>query len=161
MLLIGIDIGLNNLGVAVIKDQQVIATRVIVSTKIKALEDKLLNIYKELTSILEGSEKEITLVIEDPYFGFNSKVGKQLNYVVGLLYLLAGQRNTKIVAYTAQEVKKQLGVKIKKEKQSREVNKGLIKEQVKGFTKYNLDNITDHEIDAIAICYCYLMKNVG
>lgn len=170
MKIVSIDVGLNNLGLAFFKDSRLQSTHCIRPTPSWALEKKIGILHSKLNNLLGHffsnipPEEETLLLFENPYFSFNSPTGKKLDYVVGIIHLLAFEYGCTLDSYTASEVKKELGVKILKKKQTREENKGVVKELVRPHIEKDsdmwgyLDSMSDHEVDAIAVGLCYLSK---
>lgn len=162
MKIVGIDIGINNLGIALFSTS-LEKTFCFKETSKNSVEKRLLSLYTKLDTLLTKeliNEKEKYLIYEIPYFAFNSNTGKVLDYVVGIIHLLAAKHKLYLKSYTAKEVKKAINVQNCKEKKSREENKQLVKQSVENILKCDLSNLTDHEIDAIALILCFKNKEV-
>lgn len=161
MQLITIDIGINNLGVALFKDAKLLNTYLFKETSKDSVEKRLYSIYSRLNNLVKkelDSTKETTLIFEIPYFSFNSKTGKVLDYVVGIINLFSYAKGYKIKSYTANEIKKEILGHVTTEKKTREMNKYLVKQAVEKILELDLSGLSDHEIDSIAIGLCYLQK---
>jgi Holliday junction resolvasome RuvABC endonuclease subunit len=161
MQLIAIDIGINNLGVALFKEGKLFNTYLFKETSKDSVEKRLYSIYSNLNNLVKkeiDAHKETTLIFEIPYFSFNSKTGKVLDYVTGIIYLFSYAKGYKIKSYTANEIKKEILGHLTTDKKTRQVNKDLVKKAVEKILELDLTHLSDHEIDAIAIGLCYLQK---
>lgn len=161
MQLLAIDIGINNLGVALFKDGKLFNTYLFKETSHDSVEKRLFNIYSNLNNLVKkelDAHQKTTLIFEIPYFSFNSKTGKVLDYVVGIINLFSYAKGFTLKSYTANEIKKEILGHITTDKKTREMNKNLIKKAVEKILELDLSNLSDHEIDAIAIGLCYLQK---
>ena len=161
--IIALDVGLNHLGVALVEEEKVIHTYLIAPKASWGLSDKLGYIYREVRSLTDSffstPEESRYLLFENPVFSFNSSTGKKLDYVVGVLYLIASQYSCSVESYAVKEIKKELGIKQGKLKKTRENNKSEVKDKILQLVDYNLETLSDHEVDAIAVSQCYLLRN--
>lgn len=160
MKIVGIDIGINNLGIAFFSSS-LEKTFCFKETSKDSVEKRLLHLYNKIDNLFTKElekENEKYLIYEIPYFAFNSSTGKILDYVVGIIHLLAAKHDLQLKSYTAKEIKKAINVQNCKEKKSREENKRLVKQSVENILKSDLSSLTDHEIDAIAIILCFKNK---
>lgn len=161
MKILTIDVGLNNLGIALFSSSSLEKTILFKEYSKDSVEKRLFNIFNNLESLIQQeftTQKDNYLVYEIPYFSFNSSTGKVLDYVVGLIHLLAYKYNLTLVSYSAKEVKKAIGIKNNNTKQTREQNKKIVLQVVESILKLDLSNKSDHEIDGIAIGICFLHK---
>lgn len=175
MKILSIDVGLNNLGLAIVENNKVKSTLLMTEKSKDSVEKRIFSINTKLDSFIStefSSTSDKVLVFENPYFSFNSDTGKILDYVVGNILYLGYKYDFKIESYTATEIKKTIQIEkpeskiVKEEKPikckitKREKNKLLVKEALQRKIEYSLlDSISDHEVDAIAVGYCYLIKN--
>lgn len=162
MQILAIDVGINNLGVALFSSSQLNKTVLFKEYSSDSVEKRLYKIFTNLNNFIKtecDNDLKKYLVYEIPYFAFNSKTGKVLDYVVGLIHVLAFKYNFTLVAYSAKEVKKAIGIKNNKTKQTREQNKKLVLQFVESILELDLSKKSDHEIDGIAIGLCFLHKN--
>ena len=161
MKIAGIDVGINNLGIAFFSSS-LEKTFLFTETSKDSVEKRLYHLFTQLDTLFTQEfnqcEKNNYLVYEIPYFSFNSKTGKLLDYVVGGIHILAAKHNLKLRSYTAKEIKKAINVENCKEKKSREENKILVKNAVENILKLDLSNLSDHELDSIAAILCFKNK---
>ena len=175
MKILAIDIGLNNLGIAVIENSKVLSTLLLTEKSKDSVEKRIFSLHSKLEIFIFtefSTTDDKVLVFENPYFSFNSDTGKVLDYVVGNILYLGYKNKFQIESYTAPEIKKAIQIAkpiskkiIIKEKPSRdkitkrEENKLLVKNALQKKIDYHLlESISDHEVDAIAAGYCYLIK---
>lgn len=159
--LLTVDVGINNLGVAIFKQNIIKKTILFKETSKDSVEKRIHNIYLNLTNLIKkefNEEEKNYLIYEKPYFSFNSDTGKVLDYVVGILHLVAYENNFILKSYTATEVKKEIQIEKGNKSKTREENKKLVLNSVESILKLDLSEKSDHEIDSLAVGICFLSK---
>lgn len=174
--LLTVDVGINNLGVAIFKQNIIKKTILFKETSKDSVEKRIHNIYLNLTNLIKkefNKEEKNYLIYEKPYFSFNSDTGKVLDYVVGILHLVTYQSNLTLISYTPKEIKKSIRILQDNKSRDRYVNKQIVLKAVteilenekffEGFSlnysNIDLPRISDHEVDALAIGLTYLLKH--
>lgn len=105
--ILGIDLGTARMGIGVIKTQNnpIVLHQGIVSTiSTKDLSIRLKDIYENLSKIVKKYNPNY-IAIEDVFFVKNQKTGRDVASARGVVFLVAGQSNIPIQAYTPSQVK--------------------------------------------------------
>jgi crossover junction endodeoxyribonuclease RuvC len=148
-MVIGIDPGLNYLGVAILekKDEKNILVhweQIETNGKKESLSERLHMIFKRLDQIMkEYSSKLTTLSIEESFVNMNNKSSLKLGMVVGLALTLGAKYHLDIKIFSPTEVKHSITG-----------NGRASKNDISFFLKYMIDipeNLSSHIYDAIAI----------
>lgn len=108
MVILGIDPGIGRMGWGIIKNHE---SRIMnqafgcIETSVKQKnEERLLQIYKEITSIIKKYKPDV-LAIEELFFGANSKTALVVGQARGVVLLCAGQHSLPVSVYTPLQVK--------------------------------------------------------
>lgn len=118
------------------------------------IESRIFDIYKQLVALYELHPYKL-ICIEEPCF--NGEKGAKLNRVLGMLYVLVGQFNTRYLTYNPKTMKRKVtgsgnaskaDVLFNVQKYFAEVPNTLLD-----------DTILDDTIDSIGIYICYLIDN--
>lgn len=145
-LILGIDVGITNVGTAIVSSSKCLLYNNLISTKdFKSTGDKLVVIHNSLFDIIEKYKPDL-LIYEMPV-KVQGANGPKLLGAVGIIEYLCALTNLEVLSKTATEIKKKVTGSGKADKQEVEeaVSKYLINE--KGTYKFT----TDHEADAAAI----------
>lgn len=155
MTILGIDPGIGRLGWGVLEVQsakcKVQSFGCIETSSKTPTEQRLLQIYKELSSIIDKQKPEV-LVLEDLFFGDNAKTAFAVGQARGVILLLAGEHKLKTAAYTP------LQVKVAITGYGR-ADKAQISKMVKVLLKLKTMPKLDDTVDALAIALTHAFSN--
>lgn len=108
MVILGIDPGIGRMGWGVIEIQdsrfKIHDYGCIETSKDLKVEDRLLQIHQELTSIIKEHTPEV-LAIEDLFFSNNAKTAFVVGQARGVVLLTAAEHALKVAVYTPLQVK--------------------------------------------------------
>lgn len=159
--ILGVDVGLNNLGLAFLSlDKDILFTETVDVDRYSKVGCKLNTIYKRLHELLSKTKDKFNfkeVVYEMPVFRGNRKNSEKVIFVEGLIHLCTYTYDLDLSSYTATQVKQLYGGN-SRQKLTREENKRKVLEAVEKELNLKLPDKTDHEIDAIAIVLCHLQK---
>jgi Holliday junction resolvasome RuvABC endonuclease subunit len=158
-----IDPGIKNCGYAItdLINSKVLYTECISIFEYSKLQDDLRIYYISQTIKKAIKQYNVKLVIfEKPVFHTNNETFSRIMYVIGAILGLIGELELNYIYYSPSEIKTAIGCKGRD-------HKDVIKSQIQNLQQENyfilesksLDEITHHEIDAIAVYITYLKKN--
>jgi crossover junction endodeoxyribonuclease RuvC len=149
--ILALDPGLERTGYAILNNQNIVTSGIILTSKVKNIELRLNKIYQVLNKIIFNYKPEV-IVLEKLFYFKNQKTIISVANVQGIILLLAGQKKIKIEFLTPLQIKQAITGDGRADKKS--IQKILTLEFHLKKTKY------DDEADAIACGIAYnLLKN--
>lgn len=164
MLILGIDPGTATTGYGLLsvskKKYDVIDFGLIETNKNVLPEERLLSIYKQMSSILKQFKPD-TIAIEKLFFATNAKTAMRVGQAHGVMLFCAAKNKTKVVEYAPGTIKKVVtgnGRSDKKyiQKSLRKILGAKIRSKPK--KKTHFDNSADAL--AVALCHAYIENNI-
>lgn len=156
MRLLSIDSGIERTGFAVLNKEKsefkLLTSGLIKTSKSLSLEDRLIQIYDEVKSIINKFKPEI-IILEQIFFFKNQKTIVKVAQAQGVVLLLAAQQKLQTAFLTPLQIKQTItGYGMADKKSIRKMLQLTLKDVI-------LSN-QDDELDAIAcgLAYCYLNR---
>lgn len=145
--IMGIDASLRNTGIAITdKNKKIIMLHTIKTTKDTPITGSILFVHKEIERLIE--EYNVGLILfENNYTGGS----KEVNWVIGIIYLISAQRGIEVKTYAPATIKKAVTGNGRSSK--KEMAPAIYK--IYGKLKSN-----EHVRDALGIVHCYFTKEV-
>lgn len=144
--IMGIDASLTASGIAITDfNKEIIMLHTIKTNPDMPIHQRILFVYKNLEKIIEDYKVEIIL-IENNYTGGS----KEVNWIIGVIYLLAAEMGIKIRTYAPTSIKKAVSGNGRASK--KEIKVAIHK--IYGEIKSN-----EHTRDALGIIHCYFLKD--
>ena len=145
--ILAIDASLSSTGIAITTfSKEIIILHTIKTSPELHIENRILYVYNTLLRIIEEYNIEL-LLIESNYTGGS----KEVNWVIGIIYLLAAETEIPIKSFPPASIKKALtgnGRASKKEIK-------LAIQEIYGDLKTN-----EHVRDALGLVHCYFIKRI-
>jgi len=150
-MIMGIDPGLNNVGWAILKDEDTLVEYGCIENKVGEVFEKLGVIYEEIERLIRKHNVK-TLAIEDLFFAKNKKSALKVAEAMGAIKVAGVNNGVQVKEYTPLQVKMAV------------VGYGRAdKEQVLSMVSRILDIEEkirpDHAADAVAVALTYLMTS--
>jgi crossover junction endodeoxyribonuclease RuvC len=152
MKIMGIDVGLEKTGYAIITDGELTLTGVIKTTRTLSLSERLFQLYERMRKLIT-KEKPQVAVYESIFYKQNPKSLANLAQARGVLLLAAQEEKVKIEEFTPTEIKKTITG-------TGRASKYQIHGMVERLVGKKIQN-QPHIGDAVACGLCYLMKKEG
>ena len=149
MLILGIDLGVTNIGFALTKDTKVLKTKTLV-TKKGDLKYKVAEFYNEMMMSFQVPGIE-AIGYEEASFT-RGKMKNYMRFMEGVVFLVAGLNDVRLFSYSPIEVKIEFSNNRKASK--KDMLEALKVHTTIDFSAIDPDNVTNHEVDAIAVAYC-------
>lgn len=149
-IILGIDPGIERLGIAILelnpnnnKKEKVIFSECFMTNRKDTTEIRLANIYNKVTEILNLYEPTV-VAIEHIFFSNNQKTAVIVSEARGVILAAIGQKQTKIMELTPNEIKQSVTGYGRATKQD-------IITMIPKIVELPTNSLQDDEIDAIAI----------
>jgi len=150
MRIMGVDLGLRELGYAVLEKSKVVkAGKIKVKSK-NPLEKRVYTIYEEFKRLLDDLNPDI-VVYESAFYSVNPRSYSALSLSLGAVLIASAEKGKKVEELTPAEIKKSITGK-------GNAGKNAVKYMVSKIL--NIEKISDEHIsDAIACALCYQMRS--
>ncbi|MDP4086171.1 MAG: crossover junction endodeoxyribonuclease RuvC [Bacillota bacterium] len=153
-MILGIDSALKCAGIAVIDDQLcIIYTECIITEEEKSLQENLEYIFNRVSILLTKFSIQ-AVAIEDNFVGINRNVTKKLSNVVGVILLACQLHGITAYLFPPATHKK---ITTNNGHASKAMTRKCIDEIFNCIDK----ELSDDEVDALSIAYCYFKKRVA
>lgn len=161
MIVLAIDSGIEKTGYAIFEkkkngntDFKYITSGLIQTSKTKATEQRLLEIYQELSKLIETFNPQI-IVVEQLFFFKNQKTAIKVAQSQGVVMLLAAKKKIKAEFLTPLQIKSIVTGYGQSDKES-------VQKMLKITLKLDKELEQDDQADAIAcgLAYCYLNQKL-
>jgi crossover junction endodeoxyribonuclease RuvC len=152
MKILGVDVGLEKTGYAIITDSQLTLIGVIKTTKTLTLPERLFQLYERMRKLIIKEKPQIA-VYESVFYKQNPKSLAHLAQARGVLLLAAQEERVKIEEFTPTEIKKTITG-------NGRASKYQVHGMVERLVGKKIQN-QSHIGDAVACGLCYLMKKEG
>ena len=145
--IMAIDASLTSSGIAITKfNKEIVMLHTIKTTANMPIHQRILFVYINLDKIIEDYKVKVILM-ESNYTGGS----KEVNWIIGIIYLIAAMRGINVVTYAPASIKKAVTGNGRASK--KEIKIAIHK--IFGDLKSN-----EHVRDALGIIHCYFIKKV-
>ncbi|MBS4193688.1 MULTISPECIES: crossover junction endodeoxyribonuclease RuvC [Bacillaceae] len=145
--IMAIDASLTSSGIAITKfNKEIVMLHTIKTTANMPIHQRILFVYINLDKIIEDYKVKVILM-ESNYTGGS----KEVNWIIGIIYLIAAMRGINVVTYAPASIKKAVTGNGRASK--KEIKIAIHK--IFGDLKTN-----EHVRDALGIIHCYFIKKV-
>jgi crossover junction endodeoxyribonuclease RuvC len=145
--IMAIDASLTSSGIAITKfNKEIVMLHTIKTTANMPIHQRILFVYINLDKIIEDYKVKVILM-ESNYTGGS----KEVNWIIGIIYLIAAMRGINVVTYAPASIKKSVTGNGRASK--KEIKIAIHK--IFGDLKTN-----EHVRDALGIIHCYFIKKV-
>ncbi|WP_102272460.1 crossover junction endodeoxyribonuclease RuvC [Cytobacillus massiliigabonensis] len=143
--IMGIDASLTNSGIAITTfNKKIIILQTIKTTSNTPVKERILFVHQELERLIEEFNVRLVL-IENNYTGGS----KEVNWIIGVIYLITAKRGLEIKTYPPSTIKKVVTG-------NGRANKKEIKPSINKI--FGELRTNEHIRDALAIIHCYFLK---
>lgn len=143
--IMGIDASLSSTGVAITSyNKEILFLKTIKTTVNSSIKERILIVHKEIESLIDRFKVHLIL-IENNYSGGS----KEVNWIIGIIYLIAAKNWIDIKTYAPASIKKAVTGNGKASK--KEMKPAI--HRIYGEIKSN-----EHVRDALGIIHCYFEK---
>lgn len=166
MVILGIDPGTGRTGWGVIHNPaheqiEYVGHGCIITLQDFQMQERLLLLHKELTKLVD-TFKPTCMVVEQIFFGLNSKTAISVSQARGVVMLVAAQKKVPFFEYTSISVKHYLAGNGRTEKKDMQiVVRKLLSKNKRTLPFSSKDKAFDDSADALAIAIHHTWKSLG